>query len=129
MTWLNGGCEIVMIWINHPYDDLPARAFMEIQLASRWDSTLAVGLKKTMATITALTTGKVVEVAERHAMRDVPGLLNEFYFLISATQGLALGRDLVDDKAMVTASLAILKDRFATAIKERLAPPTDTRVE
>lgn len=102
--------------------DLPARAFAEIQLASRWDPVLEEGLRGAMATVNALTTSKVVTVAEQYAMRDLPGLLNEIYLLISATQGLAIGRDLVGEKAMTTASLAILKDRFVAALKERLAP-------
>lgn len=100
--------------------DLPARAFTEIQLASRWDMVLEDGLKRAMATVNELTTSKVMAVAEHYAIRDLPGLLNEIYLLISATQGLAIGRDLVGDKAMTTASLAILKERFVAALKDRL---------
>lgn len=102
--------------------DLPARAFTEIQLASRWDPELEEGLKREMATVNALTTSKVVAFAQQYAVHDLPGLLSEFYLLISATQGLAIGRDLVDDKAMTTASLAILKERFIASLRQRLAP-------
>lgn len=101
--------------------DLPARAFTEIQLASRWDSVLEEGLRGAMTTANSLTTSKVVTVAQQYAIHDLPGLLNEIYLLISATQGLAIGRDLIGDKTMPTASLAILKDRFVAALKERLA--------
>jgi AcrR family transcriptional regulator len=102
--------------------DLPARAFTEIQLASRWDIVLEDGLKRAMATVNELTTSKVMTVAEHYAIRDLPGLLSEIYLLISATQGLAIGRDLVGDKTMTTASLAILKERFVASLKDRLAP-------
>lgn len=100
--------------------DIPARAFTEIQLASRWDPVLEEGLRGAMATVNELTSGKVRIVAERYAIHDLPGLLHEIYLLISATQGLAIGRDLIGDKAMTTTSLALLKERFGTALKERI---------
>lgn len=100
--------------------DLPARAFTEIQLASRWDPVLEDGLKGAMATVNALTTSKVVTVAAEYAIRDLPRLLNEIYLLISATQGLAIGRDLIGEKALTSGALAILKDRFVAALQEQL---------
>lgn len=100
--------------------DIPARAFTEIQLASRWDPVLEEGLRHAMASVSELTTGKVRIVAEQYAIHDLPGLLNEIYLLISATQGLAIGRDLIDDKALTAASLSLLKERYLAALKERL---------
>lgn len=100
--------------------DLPARAFTEIQLASRWDAVLEEGLKGAMATVNQLTTSKVVTVAEQYAIHDLPGLLDEIYLLIGATQGLAIGRDLVGDKTMTAGALALLKERFVAALKARL---------
>ena len=101
-------------------NDLPARAFTEIQLASRWDASLGHGLRRAMAEVNALTTSKIRQVAEQYAIADVPGLLNEMYLLIGATQGLAIGRDLVDDKAMTAAGIALLKERFVASLKSRL---------
>ncbi|MBX3593410.1 TetR/AcrR family transcriptional regulator [Sphingomonas sp.] len=101
--------------------DLPARAFTEIQLASRWDPVLEDGLKGAMATVNALTTSKVVSVAEQFEISNLPRLLHEIYLLISATQGLAIGRDLIEEKAMTAGALAILKDRFVAALKASLA--------
>jgi len=100
--------------------DLPARAFTEIQLASRWDPVLEESLRGAMTKVNSVTSNKVITVAKQYEIHDLPGLLSEIYLLISATQGLAIGRDLVDDKAMFTASLGILKDRFVAALKERL---------
>ncbi|RZM19704.1 MAG: hypothetical protein EOP67_56920 [Sphingomonas sp.] len=101
-------------------NDLPARAFTEIQLASRWDAALEEGLQRAMATARALTGDKVRQFAERHAIRDLPGLLHEIYLLIAATQGLAIGRDLTGDTALATAALALLRTRFAEALHQRL---------
>jgi AcrR family transcriptional regulator len=102
-------------------NDLPARAFTEIQLASRWDPVLQDGLKQAMATVNELTTGKVIEVGQQHAIHDLPGLLQELYLLISATQGLAIGRDLVEDKSMTNGALGFLRERFAASLKSRLS--------
>ena len=74
-----------------------------------------------MATFSALTTAKIRIVAEQYAIRDLPGFLNEIYLLISATQGLAIGRDLTEDKTMTAASLALLKERYVAALKDRIA--------
>lgn len=101
-------------------NDLPARAFTEIQLASRWDASLGHGLRRAMAEVNALTTSKIGQVAEQFAIADVPGLLKETYLLISASQGLAIGRDLVDDKAMTAAGIALLRERFVAALVSRL---------
>lgn len=101
-------------------NDLPARAFTEIQLASRWDAALEAGLQRAMATASALTSDRVRQFAEQHAIRDLPGLLHEIYLLITATQGLAIGRDLTGDKALAAAARALLKARFAAALQSRL---------
>jgi AcrR family transcriptional regulator len=100
--------------------DLPARAFTEIQLASRWDVSLEEGLQRAMRSVSALASGKVMQVAEQFAMNDPLGLLNEVYLLIAATQGLAIGRDLTGNKTLATASLALLKERFVVALRGRL---------
>lgn len=102
-------------------NDIPARAFAEIQLASRWDAGLGVGLKGAMSTVNELTSDKIRVVAEQYEIADLPGFLNEVYLLIGATQGLAIGRDLIGDKTMVTASLALLKDRFVASLRSRLS--------
>ncbi|PQM27757.1 hypothetical protein CVO77_04110 [Sphingopyxis lindanitolerans] len=106
-------------------NDIPARAFTEIQLASRWDAGLGDGLKGAMSTINDLTSDKVRIVAEQYRLGDIPGFLNEVYLLISATQGLAIGRDLTGDKTMVTASLALLRDRFVASLRSRLSTGTE----
>lgn len=102
-------------------NDLPALAFTEIQLASRWDSSLQEGLKGAMAAVSELTSGNVRQIAEQYAMEDLPGLLNEVYLLIAATQGLAIGRDLAGNKNMVAASVLLLKERFVAALQARLS--------
>lgn len=102
--------------------DVPARAFTEIQLASRWDPVLEEGLRRVMATVDGLTSDKIRIVAEQYAIHDLPGLLNEIYLLITATQGLAIGRDLVREKSMTAVSLGLLKERFVASLKNRLAP-------
>lgn len=101
-------------------NDLPALAFTEIQLASRWDSSLEDGLKGAMATVNELTSDKIRLVAQQYAIDDLPGFLNEVYLLIAATQGLAIGRDLVGNKALTAGSLALLKDRYVAALRSRL---------
>lgn len=97
-------------------NDLAARAFTEIQLASRWDQSLADGLKVAVAKVNEITSSKVRQVAEQYAIADLPRVLNEVYFLIAATQGLAIGSDLVGDRGFTTASLALLKDRFVESL-------------
>ncbi|BEV01138.1 TetR/AcrR family transcriptional regulator [Novosphingobium olei] len=101
-------------------NDLPARALTEIQLASRWDPLLEEGLRRAMANVNSLTSAKVMTVAEQYGLSDLSGLLTEIYLLISATQGLAIGRDLIGDKVLTTASLALLKERFVSAVKARM---------
>jgi AcrR family transcriptional regulator len=101
-------------------NDLPARAFSEIQLASRWDEGLEQGLRRAVRSATTLTSGKVRQFAAQYAIRDLPGLLQEYYLLIAATQGLAIGRDLTGDETLATAARALLKARFAAALQARL---------
>ena len=101
-------------------NDLPARAYSEIQLASRWDAGSGDGLRRAVADMNDLIIGNVEEFAARTSLTDVPGLIREIYILISATQGMAINRDLVQDRALTVAALALLRDRFVSALRERV---------
>ena len=104
-------------------NDLPARAFTEIQLASRWEVGLADKLRPAMGVMDSLLGSKIAEFAKAHRIEDVGRLSEEFYLLISATQGLAIGRDLVAERTRTTAALSLLRDRFVTAIRACSAAP------
>lgn len=99
-------------------NDLPARAFTEIQLASRWDLGLAEGLKQAMGAMDDLLRSKIADFAHAHGIEDVSGLTEDLHLLVSATQGLAISRDLVIDRARTTATLTLLRNRFAAAIEQ-----------
>lgn len=107
----------MMMW--RVQNDLPARAFSEIQLASRWDLELAEGLKKAMAAMDNLLRAKIAQFAEANNIANAAGLSEELYLLVVATQGLAIGRDLITDRARTAAALTLLRNRFAAAVKQR----------
>ncbi|MDR3506434.1 MAG: TetR/AcrR family transcriptional regulator [Caulobacteraceae bacterium] len=104
-------------------NELPARAFTEIQLASRWDLGLTDGLTRAMHAMDARLGAQITEFAQMHEIEDVTGLIDDLYLLITATQGLAIGRDLVADRTKTAAALTLLRDRFLGGIAQRMAPP------
>ena len=101
-------------------NDLPARAHTEIQLASRWDAGPGEGLRKIVADMNDLVISKVQELASQTGLKDVPGLIREIYILISATQGMAINRNLSRDRTQANAALALLRERFVDALRERM---------
>lgn len=101
-------------------NDLPARAMVEIQLASRWDVGLQAGLTQAMAEVNDMIVEKIGLVAQHYGISDVPGLLQELFLLLTATQGLAINRELTKDATLIPAALVILQDRFVAALKSRL---------
>lgn len=101
-------------------NDLPARAMVEIQLASRWDVGLQAGLTQAMAEVNDMIVENIGRVARHYGIRDVPGLLQEIFLLLTATQGLAINRELTKDTTLIPAALVILEDRFVDALKSRL---------
>ena len=101
-------------------NDLPARAHTEIQLASRWDAGPGEGLRKIVADMNDLVISNVQELASQTGLKDVPGLIREIYILISATQGMAINRNLTRDRTQASAALALLRERFVGALRERM---------
>lgn len=103
-------------------NDLPARAHTEIQLASRWDAGPGEGLRKAVADMTDLVISNMEELAAQTGLTDVAGLICEIYILISATQGMAINRNLARDRAQASAALALLRERFVGALRDRMQP-------
>jgi AcrR family transcriptional regulator len=105
-------------------NDMPARAYTEIQLASRWDAGLGDGLRRAVAEMNDVIVRNMEDLAAHTGLTDVPGLMREVYILISATQGMAINRDLMRDRALAAAALATLRDRFVTALRARMSRET-----
>lgn len=99
----------------------PARAYAELQLASRWDLGLQAQLKKTEKAVSERMGREIRDGAERLGFDDPSKLMVEIGVLISAMQGLAVSSTLVEDEGRVTAVLAALTRHYNDCLDELIA--------
>jgi AcrR family transcriptional regulator len=101
----------------------PARAYAELQLASRWETGLQHQLRQSVKVVNERMRRQVREAAELIGVQDAGTLMVEIGALITAMQGLAVSSTLVEDRSRVDDVLAALtrhyRDCFETLIAER----------
>jgi AcrR family transcriptional regulator len=99
----------------------PARAYAELQLASRWELGLQAQLRQTVKSVNERMSREVRETAERFGLGDAGKLMVEIGALISAMQGLAVSSTLVEDEARVEAVLSALTRHYNDCLDELIA--------
>ena len=96
----------------------PARAYAELQLASRWDLGLQAQMKKTEKAVSERMGKEIRDAAERLGFGDPRKLMVEIGVLISAMQGLAVSSTLVEDDGRVQAVLGALTRHYNDCLDE-----------
>lgn len=94
----------------------PARAFLEVLVAARWEQGLQPGLGAALADWHQRTVSRLQEFATAHGIGNVEPLLTELRVLVSAMQGLALTSDLHEDERTVRCVLQAVTARYLEAV-------------
>ncbi len=95
----------------------PARAYAELQLASRWETGLRTRLRQSVKAVNDRMGREVRETAELIGLGDAGKLMVEIGALISAMQGLAVSSTLVDDEERVEDVLAALTRHYSDCLE------------
>ena len=103
--------------LNEP----PARAFVELQLASRWEVGLQVGLRQALKAVNERIVRDVHDIAEAIGLKDVDTLIVEVGALISAMQGLAVSSSVHADEQATQAILAALTTHYSDCLEASLS--------
>lgn len=98
-----------------------ARAYAELQLASRWETGLQTRLRKSVQAVNERLGREIREAAEVVGLGDPQKLMVEIGALISAMQGLAVSSTLVEDQQRVEAVLSALTRHYNDCLDELLA--------
>jgi AcrR family transcriptional regulator len=98
-----------------------ARAYAELQLASRWETGLQTRLRKSVQAVNERLGREIREAAEDIGLGDPRKLMVEIGALISAMQGLAVSSTLVEDQQPVEAVLRALTRHYNDCLDELLA--------
>ncbi len=93
-------------------NDVPARAFAELQLASRWEQGLQQALRPAVKEVNKRISTEIHEIAEANGLASVDKLVIEVGALISAMQGLAVGSSLTTDDKITHEILLALKAHY-----------------
>ncbi len=96
----------------------PARAYAELQLASRWESGLRSQLQQSSKAVNVRMVREIRETAELIGLGDADRLMVEIGVLISAIQGLAISSTLVADQGRVDDVLAALTGHYSACLEE-----------
>ena len=99
----------------------PARAYAELQLASRWETGLQAQLRQSVKAVNERMGRQVREAAEVIGVEDTGALSVEIGALISAIQGLAVSSTLVEDQSRVDDVLAALTRHYANCVEALIA--------
>ncbi len=102
-------------------NDLPARAFVELQLASRWEQGLKTGLRHALKAVNERIARDVHDIAETLGLQDVDTLIVEVGALISAMQGLAVSSSVHADEQATSAILAALTAHYTACLEASLS--------
>ena len=93
-------------------NDVPARAFAELQLASRWEQGLQQALRPAVKEVNKRISTEIHDIAEANGLASVDKLVIEVGALISAMQGLAVGSSLTTDDKITHEILLALKTHY-----------------
>jgi AcrR family transcriptional regulator len=99
----------------------PARAYAELQLASRWELGLQAQLRRSVKAVNERMGRELREVAELIGLGDTGKLMVETGALISAMQGLAVSSTLVEDENRVADVLSALTRHYNACLDELIA--------
>ncbi len=95
-----------------------ARALTEILLASRWDTGLEEGLRRTVTAMNERIAQGMQEFARANKLNNVHRLIAETHALISATQSLAISSGLLKDPDRIQNILDVLNDHYDACLDE-----------
>ena len=95
----------------------PARAYAELQLASRWEIGLQVQLRQSVKAVNERMGRQIREAADAIGVDDAGTLMVEIGALISAMQGLAVSATLVEDESRVDDVLAALTRHYSDCLE------------
>ena len=102
-------------------NELPARAFAELQLASRWEDGLQLGLRRSVMEVNERISREMHEIAEANGLRSVEKLIVEVRALISAMQGLAVSSALIADEQKLQEVLDALKSHYSDCLERSIS--------
>jgi hypothetical protein len=98
-----------------------ARAYAELQLASRWETGLQVQLRQSVGVVNDRMGREIREAAEIVGLGDAGRLMVEIGALISAMQGLAVSSTLVEDQQRVEDVLSALTRHYSDCLEALIA--------
>lgn len=101
-------------------NEYPARAFAELQLASRWQPGLRAGLRQSLKQGNERISREVNEIAQAHGLLNVKKLIVEVNALISAMQGLAVSSSLVEDQQKTEEILLALAAHYRDCLENSI---------
>lgn len=96
----------------------PARALAEIQLASCWDKQLQNGLRRAVSSMNRRIASELRIFAVEHNLRNIDKLIVEINALISATQSLAISKNLIENKRTIEDIIIVLKGHYNSALEQ-----------
>lgn len=99
----------------------PARAYAELQLASRWETGLQAQLRHSVKAMSERMGREISDAAALIGVSDADRLMVEIAALISAMQGLAVSSTLVAEKERVEDVLAALTGHYIACLEALLA--------
>ncbi len=95
----------------------PARAYAELQLASRWQDSLREALRPAVQNVNERISREFREVGETIGLTNVDRLVIEVGALISAVQGLAVSSSLMADTRTTEEILQALKQHYRDCLE------------
>lgn len=99
----------------------PARAFAELQLASRWEEALQPGLREAVREVNDRIVQEMHEIAGAIGLGDVRKLIIEVGALISAMQGLAVSSSLIEDEHKTQEILGALAAHYSECLEASIS--------
>ncbi len=102
-------------------NQIPARAYAELQLASRWHKDLQAALRPAIKLVNERTVREVRHIAEANGLQQVGELVLEVGALISAMQGLAASATLMEDNQMIEDLLDVFISHYNHCLQRCMA--------
>jgi AcrR family transcriptional regulator len=108
-----------VLWQVH--NEVPARAFGELQLASRWERGLQAGLRRAVKESNDRISRELRAIAELNGLQSIERLIVEVSALISAIQGLAVSSILIEDKQKIQEVLDSLSSHYLGCLEDSIS--------
>ena len=109
----------VVLW--QVQNEVPARAFGELQLASRWEKGLQAGLRRAVKEANDRISRELRAIAELNGLQNIERLIVEVSALISAIQGLAVSSILIEDKQKIQEVLDSLSSHYLGCLEDSIS--------